>query len=184
MAKKSNKTNKAATATKRQSTVETRYIRVFQPDANFNMNMAGFICFNGKCIYVQDACETQNSQLFYEGIKLIDTMVTPIRRNYLFKMLQVLLPNEDLTQDEIMERSSKNLCQIIAFVCDIACHHSKKLAHQQCYDKDFKKYVANLFKHYGLEEDVDIFKKSNETLVSIPEWFCDQNKYMKMFLAA
>ena len=184
MTKKSNKTNKAATATKRQSTVETRYIRVFQPDANFNMNMAGFICFNGKCIYVQDACETQNSQLFYEGIKLIDTMVTPIRRNYLFKMLEFLLPNEDLTQDEIMELSSKNLCQIIALVCDIACHHTKKLANPLAYDKDFKKYVANLFGVLGLDITFDIYKKSEERLLSIPEWFCDQNKYMKMFLAA
>ena len=146
--------------------------------------MAGFICFNGKCIYVQDACETQNSQLFYEGIKLIDTMVTPIRRNYLFKMLDFLLPNEDWKQDDIMRLSSQNLCPIIALVCDIACHTSKKLANPLAYDKDFKKYVANLFGVLGLDITFDIYKKSEERLLSIPEWFCDQNKYMKMFLAA
>ena len=45
-----------------------------------------------KCsaIYVQDVCEQQNSTLFEQGIKLIDSKVTPKRRSYLIGSILVI----------------------------------------------------------------------------------------------
>ena len=48
--------------------------------------------------------------------------------------------------------------EFIAFVCDIALHKTPKLAHETCYHKDFRKYVANLCYNYYLDEDFEKFK--------------------------
>ena len=174
------KKNSKAVATANQQAIETRYLRIIQPDDNFNMKTSGVIYFNGKAIYVQDLCDTQNSQLFEKGIKMIDTLVTPKRREYLLKVFQILLPNEDLTNIEIMQQSQK-LCPIIAFVCDIACHSNKKLAHPEAYDKDFKKYVANLFNITAFEDSFSRYKNLGGEYIPIPEWFVKPEKYYEYF---
>lgn len=103
-------------------------------------------------IYVQDVAEQQNYTLFEQGLKLIDSKVSPKRRSYLAKLFRVVLPTVDMDMDDILEKSCKqNTGHIIAFVCDIALHKNKKLAHPQAYHKDFNKYVANLFQEYSLD---------------------------------
>lgn len=119
----------------------------------------GNICiFDGNAIFVQDINEQQNSQLFIKGIEMIENLV-PSRKAYLQALFNTILPSEK--EDAIVVASkSKELYRLIAFVCDIALHRNKKLAHPQAYDKDFKKYVANLFYHYYLDVCYDIFKKT------------------------
>ena len=103
-------------------------------------------------IYVQDVCEQQNSTLFEQGLKLIDSKVYQKRRSYLAKMFGIVLPNIDMNMDDMLAMSCKhNAGRIIALVCDIALHKNKKLANPQAYDKDFNKYVANLFQEYSLD---------------------------------
>lgn len=117
----------------------------------------GNICiFNGNAIFVQDINEQQNSQLFIKGLKMIDNLV-PSRKSYLQALFDAMSPSEK--EDVIVVGlKSKKLYRLIALVCDIALHSNKKLAHPQAYDKDFKKYVANLFYHYYLDACYDIFK--------------------------
>lgn len=121
----------------------------------------GNICiFNGNAIFVQDINEQQNSQLFIKGIEIIDKLLVPSRKSYLEALFNAILPS-DKEDAIVVGRKSKELCSLIALVCDIALHRNKKLAHQQAYDKDFKKYVANLFYHYYLDDCYDIFKKTS-----------------------
>ena len=121
--------------------------------------LKGNICiFNGNAIFVQDVNEQQNSQLFIKGLKMIDNLV-PSRKSYLEALFNAMLPSEK--EDVIVVVSkSKELYRLIALVCDIALHSNKKLAHPQAYDKDFKKYVANLFYHYYLDDSYTLFKKT------------------------
>lgn len=120
----------------------------------------GNICiFNGNAIFVQDINEQQNSQLFIKGIEMIDKLVVPSRKAYLQALFSDIFPSEK--EDAIsIGLKSKVLYRLIAFVCDIALHSNKKLAHQGAYDKDFKKYVANLFYHYYLDDSYTLFKKT------------------------
>ena len=119
----------------------------------------GNICiFNGNAIFVQDINEQQNSQLFIKGIEMIENLV-PSRKAYLQALFSTILPSEK--EDAIVVGlKSKKLYRLIALVCDIALHSNKKLAHPQAYDKDFKKYVANLFYHYYLDDSYTLFKKT------------------------
>lgn len=91
-------------------------------------------------------------------------------------MLQLLLPNSSEAQLTIM-KISKNLCPLMSFVCDIACHSNKKLAHPQAYDKDFKKYVANLFYQYHFDEAFERTLKLGIDYISIPEYLVNPSKY-------
>lgn len=118
----------------------------------------GNVCiFGGNAIFVQDINEQQNSQLFIKGLKMIDKLLVPSRKSYLQALFDAMLPSEK--EDVIVVGlKSKKLYRLIALVCDIALHSNKKLAHPQAYDKDFKKYVANLFYHYYLNACYDIFK--------------------------
>ena len=120
----------------------------------------GNICiFNGNAIFVQDINEQQNSQLFIKGIEIIDKLLVPSRKSYLQALFNTILPSEK--EDAIVVGlKSKKLYRLIALVCDIALHNNKKLAHPQAYDKDFKKYVANLFYHYYLDDCYTLFKKT------------------------
>ena len=127
----------------------TNSIRVFIPGYPLGKK---FYINEKSVIYVQDVSEQQNSTLFEQGINLIDSKVSPKRRSYLAKLFRVVLPTVDMDIDDIMEKSCKqNTGRIIAFVCDIALHNNKKLAHPQAYHKDFNKYVANLFQEYELD---------------------------------
>lgn len=119
----------------------------------------GNICiFDGNAIFVQDFNEQQNSQLFIKGIEMIDKLV-PSRKAYLQALFNTILPSEK--EDAItVGLKSKKLYRLIGLVCDIALHNNKKLAHPQAYDKDFKKYVENLFYHYYLDDCYYIFKKT------------------------
>ena len=130
-------------------------------------------------IYVQDVSEQQNSTLFEQGLKLIDSKVSPKRRSYLAKLFRVLLPTVDMNMDDIMEKSCKqNTGLIIAFVCDIALHKNKKLAHPQAYHKDFNKYVANLFQQYRLDGAYSRYVQlGDDDLVSVPEFLVSPEMY-------
>lgn len=134
---------------------------------------------NGKsAIYVQDVCEMQNSSLFEEGLKLIDTKVSPARRSYLAKMFGIVLPKADMTLDDMLARScDNNLGLIIALVCDIALHNNKKLAHPQAYDKDFNKYVANLFHEYCLDGAYSQYIHLAQEITPVPEFLTKPEKY-------
>ena len=134
---------------------------------------------NGKsAIYVQDVCEMQNSSLFEDGLKLIDAKVSPTRRSYLAKMFGIVLPNTDMTLDDMMAKSCEhNVGLIIALVCDIALHKNKKLAHPQAYDKDFNKYVANLFREYQLDGAFQRYVRLGEDTVPVPEFFVSPEMY-------
>ena len=167
---------KADAATAQPTAIETKMMRIMQPDMTPNgieMKTSGIITFLNKSIYVQDLCDTQNSPMFEKGIKMIANKVTPKRSNYILRLLQMLLPNSSETQVEIM-RKSKNLCSLIAFICDIACHTNKKLAHPQAYDKDFKKYVANLFDIYHLDCAFEQSLKIGSDKIAIPEYLVYQ----------
>lgn len=119
----------------------------------------GNICiFEGNAIFVQDINEQQNSQLFAKGIEMIDKLV-PSRKAYLQVLFNTMLPS-DKEDAIVVGLKSKELYRLIAFVCDIALHYNKKLAHPQAYDKDFKKYVANLFYHYYIDDSYTLFKKT------------------------
>ena len=170
---------KADAATAQTTAIETNMLKIFQPDMTPNgieMKTSGIITFLNKSIYVQDVCDAQNSQLFEKGIKMIVSKVTPKRSNYIIRLLQTLLPNSSEAQVEIM-RKSQNLCSMIAFVCDIAAHNNKKLAHPQAYDKDFKKYVANLFDIYHLDCAFEQSLKIGDDKISIPEYLVYQVIY-------
>lgn len=110
-------------------------------------------------IFVQDVCEQQNSTLFEKGINIINNKLTPKRRTYIQKMTITVLPPKDLDMDNIME-ISKEITSLIAFVCDIALHDNKKLAHPQAYDKEFGLYVSNLFREYWLDDYFEMYVKS------------------------
>lgn len=171
--------SKADAATAQPIAIETNMMKIIQPDITPNgieMKTSGIITFLNKSIYVQDLCDTQNSPLFEKGIKMIAIKVTPKRSDYILRMLQMLLPNSSETQVEIM-RQSKNLCPLIAFVCDIACHSDKKLAHPQAYDKDFKVYVANLFDLYHFDCAFEHTLKIGSDKISIPEYLVYPEKY-------
>jgi hypothetical protein len=111
---------------------------------------------DNSAIYVQDLDKKQNSNLFVEGLKLIDSKVSPKRKEYLVELLNTVLPKEDMDVTETIIKS-RPLVSIIAFVCDIALHKNKKLAHPEAYHKDFSKYVANLFYEYGLDDTYDAY---------------------------
>ena len=129
-------------------------------------------------IYVQDVCEMQNSSLFEDGLKLIDAKVSPTRRSYLAKMFGIVLPNTDMTLDDMMAKScEQNVGHIIALVCDIALHKNKKLAHPQAYDKDFNKYVANLFREYQLDGAFQRYVRLGEDTVPVPEFLVSPEMY-------
>lgn len=120
----------------------------------------GNICiFEGNAIFVQDINDQQNSQLFIKGIEIICQLLVPSRKAYLQALFYAMLPSEK--EDAItVGLKSKELYRLIAFVCDIALHNNKKLAHPKAYDKDFKKYVANLFYEYYLDDSYTLFKKT------------------------
>ena len=171
--------SKADAATAKTTAIETNMLRIFQPAMTPNgieMKTSGIITFLNKSIYVQDLNEYQNATLFEKGIKLIANKVTPKRSNYILRMLQMLLPNSSEAQPTIM-KISKNLCPLMAFVCDIACHSNKKLANEQAYDKDFKKYVSNLFYQYHLNEAFERTLKLGIDYISIPEYLVNPAKY-------
>lgn len=107
-------------------------------------------------IYVQDLDGKQNPKLFEEGLKLIDSKVSPKRKEYLVELLNTVLPKAEIDTNEIVIKS-KPLVSVIAFVCDIALHNDKLLAHPRAYHKDFPKYVANLFYQYGLDDAYDVY---------------------------
>ena len=127
-------------------------------------------------IYVQDVCEQQNSTLFEQGIKLIDSKVTPKRRSYLIKMLTLILPTSDMSMDDMAARS-RDVLPMIAFVCDMALHKNKKLAHPVAYDKDFNKYVANLFYQYKLDGAFERYVRLGEEAVPVPEFLVSPEMY-------
>lgn len=163
-------------ATGKTTAIETKLMRIMQPDMTPNgieMKTSGIITFLNSSIYVQDLCETQNSPLFEKGIKMIANKVTPKRSNYILRLLQNFSPNSSDTHEEIM-RKSQRVVPLIAFVCDIACHTNKKLAHPQAYDKDFKKYVANLFDIYHLDCAFEQSLKIGSDKIAIPEYLVYQ----------
>lgn len=171
--------SKADAATVQPTAIETNMLKIIQPAMTPNgieMKTSGIITFLNKSIYVQDLNEFQNSTLFEKGIKLIANKVSPTRSNYILHLLQLLLPNSSEAQPTIM-KISKNLCPLMAFVCDIACHSNKKLANQQAYDKDFKKYVSNLFYQYHLNEAFERTLKLGGDYISIPEYLVHPAKY-------
>ena len=171
--------SKADAATVQPTAIETNMLKIIQPDMTPNgieMKTSGIITFLNKSIYVQDLNEYQNAALFEKGIKLIANKVTPKRSEYIIRMLQMLLPNSSEAQLDIM-KISKNLCPLMAFVCDIACHSNKKLAHPQAYDKDFKKYVANLFNQYHLTAAFERTLELGGDYISIPEFLLHPEKY-------
>lgn len=143
---------------------------------NKTMGLAIPVCSNGEisllagkvfyinensAIYVQNVCNVQNPTLFEEGVKLIDSKVSPKRKAYLVELLYNVLPKADKDINEIAVTSS-HLTSVIAIVCDIALHKNKTLAHPEAYHKDFSKYVANLFCQYGLDDAFSVFKTMTE----------------------
>ena len=130
-------------------------------------------------IYIQDIGETQNSTLFEEGLKIIDSKVTPKRKSYLAKLFRAVLPTAGMDMDDMMEKSCKqNIGLIIALVCDIALHKNKKLAHPQAYHKDFNKYVANLFQQYRLDDAYSRYiQLGDDYLVTVPEFLVNPEMY-------
>lgn len=171
--------SKADAATVQPTAIETNMLRIFQPAMTPNgmdMKTSGIITFLNKSIYVQNLCEYQNPDLFEKGIKMIASKVTPKRSNYILRLLQMLLPNSSEAQLDIM-RKSKNLCPLMSFVCDIACHSDKHLANEQAYNKNFKKYVANLFNQYHFDEAFERTLKLGGDYISIPEFLVHQEKY-------
>ena len=135
-----------------------------------------FYINENSAIYVQDVCEQQNSTLFEQGIKLIDSKVAPKRRSYLIKMLTLILPTSDMSMDDMAARS-RDVLPIIAFVCDMALHKNKKLAHPVAYDKDFNKYVANLFYQYKLDGAFERYVHLGEKAVPVPEFLVSPEMY-------
>ena len=153
----------------------TNTICVFIPGLPFGKR---FDINDKSTIYVQDVSEQQNSTLFEEGLKIIDSKVTPKRRSYLTMLFRVVLPKAGGDIDDIMKKSCKrNVGHIIAFVCDIALHKNKKLAHPQAYDKDFNKYVANLFREYYLDGAFERYVHLGEDTVPVPEFLVSPEKY-------
>ena len=135
-----------------------------------------FIINDNLAIFVQDLAEQQNSDLFEEGLKLITTKVTPKRKSYIEKMMSLVLPTTDMALNDMLRRS-RDIGLIIAFVCDIALHKNKKLAHPQAYDKDFNKYVANLFREYYLDGAFERYVHFGEDTVPVPEFLVSPEKY-------
>ena len=135
-----------------------------------------FIINDKLAIFVQDLAEQQNSDLFEEGLKLITTKVTPKRKSYIEKMMSLVLPTTDMALNDMLRRS-RDIGLIIAFVCDIALHKNKKLAHPQAYDKDFNKYVANLFREYYLDGAFERYVHFGEDTVPVPEFLVSPEKY-------
>lgn len=115
-----------------------------------------FYINENSAIYVQNVCNVQNPTLFEEGIKLIDSKISPKRKTYLVDLLYSVLPEADKDINEIVKKSSY-LTSVIALVCDIALHKNRKLAHPKAYDKDFDTYIANLFYEYNLDDAFNVF---------------------------
>ena len=115
-----------------------------------------FYINENSAIYVQNVCNVQNPTLFEEGIKLIDSKISPKRKTYLVDLLYSVLPEADKDINEIVKKSSY-LTSVIALVCDIALHKNRKLAHPKAYDKDFNTYIANLFYEYNLDDAFNAF---------------------------
>ena len=147
--------------------------RVFIPGRPYGKT---FFINGESAIYVQDVCEQQNSTLFEQGIKLIESKVTPKRKSYLIKMLTLILPTSDMSMDDMAARS-RDVLPIIAFVCDMALHKNKKLAHPVAYDKDFNKYVANLFYQYKLDGAFERYVHLGEKAVPVPEFLVSPEMY-------
>ena len=127
--------------------------------ANGNPNVQHFICEKETKIgyYVQDLDNTQNAELFKKGIQLI-CKYEGKRGEYMVQLLNVMAIHFDNIDEKVQ---SKEYCHFIAFVCDIALHDKPKLAHKQCYDKNFKKYVANLFWNYYMDKTFEYYKQTN-----------------------
>ena len=154
----------------------TNTICIFSPYLPFGKR---FDINDESTIYVQDVSKQQNTTLFEEGLKIIDSKVTPKRRSYLAKLFRVVLPTAGMDIDDIMEKSCKqNTGRIIAFVCDIALHKNKKLAHPQAYHKDFNKYVANLFQEYSLDSGFEQYVQLGAgDLAPIPTFMVSPEMY-------
>lgn len=135
---------------------------VVMPVDNFLIK-GEFISFehNGKGWYVQNLHKQQNADVFYEGIKLIFKMDG--KRGAFLQRFVTMMAKTFFGHDEWFARPIYS--QFIAFVCDIALHKNPKLAHETCYHKDFKKYVANLCYNYYLDEDFELFKTDESSVV-------------------
>ena len=121
----------------------------------------------------------QNSTLFEQGLKLIDSKVTPKRRSYLSMLLRVVLPTAGVDIDDIIKKScEQHVGNIIGLVCDIALYNNKKLAHPQAYHKNFNKYVANLFYEYNLDiAYIKYIQNGDDDFWSVPEPFISPELY-------
>lgn len=141
--------------------IEIKRMEVITP-TNGKAIKSEFIYFqdNGKGWFVQNLDEQQNANLFCDGIKLIFEMDG---KRGLFLQRFVTMMARTFEINECFARV--NYSQFIAFVCDVALHNQPKLAHPLCYDKVFKKYVANLCYNYYLDEDFELFKL-DETLAT------------------
>lgn len=135
--------------------------RVLMP-VNNKVIEGEFIFFehNSKGWYVQNLHEQQNADVFCEGIKLIFKMDGK-RGAFLQRFVTMMAK----TFDEGGWFGKVSYSQFIAFVCDVALHKNPKLAHETCYHKDFKKYVANLCYNYYLDEDFEQFKVDEYSVV-------------------
>lgn len=126
----------------------------------------GIVHYSSKILAVMALDKTQNPILFEKGLNDIMNKVTPKKREFLKGLISDLMledngvakklmtGNEDLIEkDELIDiiKKSKNKHRLIAFVCDIALHSNKKLAHPDAYHKAFNKYVDNLFEVYRLK---------------------------------
>lgn len=119
-----------------------------------------YFAHNGKGWYVQNLHQQQNPTLFCEGIKLIFQMDG--KRGAFLQRFVTMMARTFETREWFGKVSYS---QFIAFVCDIALHKNPKLAHETCYHKDFKKYVANLCYNYYLDEDFEQFKVDEYSVV-------------------
>lgn len=146
----------------------TNKINIIRPvitDSGMTMLIGKLFTINDKqTIFVQDVCEHQNSTLFERGINIINNKITPKRSSYIQKMTMTVLPPKDLDIDIIMT-VSKEITALISFVCDIALHDNKKLAHPQAYDKEFGLYVSNLFREYWMDNCFRIYVENGANYI-------------------
>lgn len=144
----------------------------------------GFIHFLTKNLAVLSLSETQNPILFEKGLNYIMNRVTPKKREFLKKFIcdlmledtgfthKILVENgDDVEKDELIDiiKKSNKKHRLIGFVCDIALHNNKRLAHPDAYHKDFNKYIDNLFEVYRLKESFNNWLVSG--VISIPYTF-------------
>lgn len=146
----------------------TNKMNILRPvitDSGMTMLKGKLFTINDKqTIFVQDVCEQQNSTLFEKGINIINNKITPKRSSYIQKMTMTVLPPKDLDIDIIM-KVSQEITALISFVCDIALHDNKKLAHPQAYDKEFGLYVSNLFFQYWMDDCFRIYVENGANLI-------------------